>query len=76
VNSVLVASTATMRANQLRLWFASFTYVRPCALRYRALFAKAAVSGIAPDVYSHRRELFVPHCSPAPGAPAKQQFGE
>ena len=26
-------STATMRANQLRLWFASFAYVLLCALR-------------------------------------------
>jgi hypothetical protein len=26
-------STATMRANQLRLWFASFAYVLICALR-------------------------------------------
>jgi hypothetical protein len=49
VTAVLVASIATMRANQLRLWFASFAYVRLCALRYRALFAKAAVSGFAPN---------------------------
>jgi Transposase DDE domain group 1 len=38
-------STATMRANQLRLWFASFAYVLVCALRRIALkptqFAKA-----------------------------------
>jgi Transposase DDE domain group 1 len=38
-------STATMRANQLRLWFASFAYVLLCALRRIALkrtqFAKA-----------------------------------
>ena len=27
------ASTATMRANQLRLWFASMAYVLLCALR-------------------------------------------
>jgi hypothetical protein len=30
-------STATMRANQLRLWFASFAYVLLCALRRIAL---------------------------------------
>ncbi|HEX5999166.1 MAG TPA: transposase, partial [Hyphomicrobiaceae bacterium] len=29
--------TATMRANQLRLWFASFAYVLVCALRRLAL---------------------------------------
>ena len=38
-------STATMRANQLRLWFASFAYVLLCAVRRIALkhtqFAKA-----------------------------------
>ena len=38
-------STATMRANQLRLWFASFAYVLLCALRRIGLkhtqFAKA-----------------------------------
>ena len=38
-------STATMRANQLRLWFASMAYVLLCALRRIALhhtpFAKA-----------------------------------
>ena len=38
-------STATMRANQLRLWFASFAYVLICALRRiglkRTQFAKA-----------------------------------
>ncbi len=38
-------SAATMRANQLRLWFASFAYVLLCALRRIALkhtqFAKA-----------------------------------
>ena len=38
-------SAATMRANQLRLWFASMTYVLLCALRRIALahtqFAKA-----------------------------------
>jgi hypothetical protein len=38
-------STATMRANQLRLWFSSFAYVLLCALRRIALkhtqFAKA-----------------------------------
>jgi hypothetical protein len=38
-------SAATMRANQLRLWFASFAYVLLCALRRTALkhtrFAKA-----------------------------------
>jgi Transposase DDE domain group 1 len=38
-------STATMRDNQLRLWFASFAYVLLCALRRIALkhtqFAKA-----------------------------------
>ena len=40
-----LTSTATMRANQLRLWFASFAYVLICALRRIALkhtqFAKA-----------------------------------
>jgi hypothetical protein len=60
----------------LRLWFAPFAYVLLRAFRYRALFAKAALSGIARDVYWHRRELFVAHCSSASGAPAKQQFGE
>ena len=43
-------STATMRANQLRLWFASMAYVLVCALRRIALphtqFAKAACGTI------------------------------
>jgi hypothetical protein len=43
-------STATMRANQLRLWFASMAYVLLCALRRIALkhtqFAKAACGTI------------------------------
>ena len=43
-------STATMRANQLRLWFASFAYVLLCALRRIALkptqFAKASCATI------------------------------
>jgi hypothetical protein len=43
-------STATMRANQLRLWFASLAYVLICALRRIALhntqFAKAACATI------------------------------
>ena len=38
-------STATMRANQLRLWFASFAYILLCAVRRiglkRTQFAKA-----------------------------------
>jgi len=43
-------STATMRANQLRLWFASFAYVLLCALRRIGLahtqFAEAACGTI------------------------------
>jgi hypothetical protein len=43
-------STATMRANQLRLWFASFAYVLLCGLRRIALhhtkFAKATCGTI------------------------------
>ena len=43
-------STATMRANQLRLWFASMAYVLICALRRIALhhtpFAKATCATI------------------------------
>jgi Transposase DDE domain group 1 len=43
-------STATMRANQLRLWFASMAYVLICALRRIALkhtqFAKATCGSI------------------------------
>jgi hypothetical protein len=43
-------SAATMRANQLRLWFASFAYVLLCALRRIALkhtqFAKASCATI------------------------------
>jgi Transposase DDE domain group 1 len=43
-------SAATMRANQLRLWFASMTYVLLCALRRLALqhtqFAKATCGTI------------------------------
>jgi hypothetical protein len=43
-------STATMRANQLRLWFASMAYVLMCALRRIALkhtqFAKATCASI------------------------------
>jgi len=43
-------STATMRANQLRLWFASMAYVLLCALRRIALakteFAKATCATI------------------------------
>ena len=43
-------STATMRANQLRLWFASMAYVLLCALRRIALhhtpFAKATCGTI------------------------------
>ena len=43
-------STATMRANQLRLWFASMAYVLICALRRIALhhtpFAKATCGTI------------------------------
>jgi hypothetical protein len=42
--------TATMRANQLRLWFASFAYVLVCALRRLALagteLAKATCGSI------------------------------
>jgi hypothetical protein len=44
------ASAATMRANQLRLWFASMAYVLLCALRRIALqqtqFAKATCGTI------------------------------
>jgi hypothetical protein len=43
-------STATMRANQLRLWFASMAYVLICALRRISLqdtdFAKATCGTI------------------------------
>ena len=43
-------STATMRANQLRLWFASMAYVLLCALRRIGLphtpFAKATCGTI------------------------------
>ena len=43
-------STATMRANQLRLWFASFAYVLICAVRRVGLahtqFADATCSTI------------------------------
>jgi Transposase DDE domain group 1 len=43
-------STATMRANQLRLWFASFAYILMCALRRIGLhhtpFAKASCGTI------------------------------
>jgi len=43
-------STATMRANQLRLWFASFAYILLCGLRRIALrhtqFAKATCGTI------------------------------
>ena len=43
-------SAATMRANQLRLWFASMAYVLLCALRRLALqhtqFAKATCGTI------------------------------
>jgi len=43
-------SSATMRANQLRLWFASMAYVLVCALRRIALsdtrFAKASCGSI------------------------------
>src|SRR5271157_2181260 len=43
-------STATMRANQLRLWFASMAYVLLCALRriglHRTNFAKATCGTI------------------------------
>lgn len=43
-------STATMRANQLRLWFASMAYVLLCALRRiglrRTRFAKASCGSI------------------------------
>ena len=43
-------SAATMRANQMRLWFASFAYVLLCALRRIGLahtqFAKATCGSI------------------------------
>ncbi len=43
-------STATMRANQLRLWFASMAYVLLCALRrigvHHTQFAKATCGTI------------------------------
>jgi hypothetical protein len=43
-------STATMRANQLRLWFASFAYILLCALRriglHHTSFAKASCGTI------------------------------
>ena len=43
-------STATMRANQLRLWFASFAYVLLCAVRriglHHTQFAKATCGSI------------------------------
>jgi hypothetical protein len=35
-------STATMRANQLRLWFASMAYVLLCALRRITSLTRAA----------------------------------
>jgi hypothetical protein len=45
-------STATMRANQLRLWFASMAYVLLCALRRIGLhdtdFAKATCGTMRP----------------------------
>ena len=52
-------STATMRANQLRLWFASMAYVLLCALRRIALhhapFAKATCGTIRLKLAQDRR---------------------
>jgi Transposase DDE domain group 1 len=38
-------STATMRANQLRLWFASMAYVLVCALRHIGLYETEYANG-------------------------------
>jgi hypothetical protein len=52
-------STATMRANQLRLWFASMAYVLLCALRRIALhhtpFAKTTCGTIRLKLLNVRR---------------------
>ena len=76
-------STATMRANQLRLWFASLAYVLICALRRIGLkhtrFAKATCGTIrlallkiaALVTISHRRVKF----AMASGCPYKAEFG-
>jgi DDE family transposase len=37
MNGGMIRSAATMRTNQLRLWFTSFAYVLVCALRCLAL---------------------------------------
>jgi hypothetical protein len=60
-------SAATMRANQLRLWFASMAYVLLCALRRLALehtqFAKATCGTIRPKLLKIGAS-----CAPACGA--------
>ena len=52
-------STATMRANQLRLWFASFAYILLCAVRRiglkRTQFAKANCATIRLKLLNDRR---------------------
>jgi hypothetical protein len=58
-------STATMRANQLRLWFASMAYVLLCALRRIALhhtpFAKATCGSQAAQDRRPRARECPPH---------------
>jgi hypothetical protein len=72
-------STATMRANQLRLWFASMTYVLLCALRRiglphtRPLPTQAAAPsvseeprlGLGVDSVGHLGKTLVDALSPA-----------
>jgi DDE family transposase len=77
-------STATMRANQLRLWFASMAYVLLCALRRIGLrhtrFAKAtcgtirlALSKIGALVTVSVRRIKLAMAS---GCPYQQEFRE
>jgi len=60
-------STGTMRANQLRLWFASMSYVLLCALRRIGLphtqFAEASCGTIRLKLLTQLEHLFLESCS-------------
>ena len=67
-------SAATMRANQLRLWFASMAYVLVSALRGRALTAtRLARATLPPIVWLTPRHRPPPSRSPQPYKPRRSR---
>jgi len=76
-------SAATIRANQLRLWFASMAYVLLCALRRIALqhtqLAKATCGTIRLTLLSRSARWCAPACGASPSrwlraAPYQRDF--